>query len=228
MARRDILIGGACTLGAIAAQRLKPSHHQSLMGNGTLATIVPQTIGRWQMAPINALAAPESDDALASKLYSDSLTRVYADDSGAQMMLLMAYGPSQTNTLQLHRPEECFPAFGFEIVDRGTAAVALTHGQSLPMRQLIARTPLRREHISYWTRIGDALPTSAAAQRRAILNYALHGVIVDGLLVRCSNVVPNPDSAFALNQAFTRDVLHAIAPHWHAALIGPTLAAAIA
>jgi len=228
MARRDILLGSACTLSAIVAQRLKPSRHQSLMGHGKLATIVPQSIGAWHMAPINQLAAPESDDALASRLYSDSLTRVYADESGAQLMLLMAYGPSQTNALQLHRPEECFPAFGFEMIDLGTVAATLTHGQSLPIRQLIASTPLRHEHISYWTRVGDGLPTSAAAQRRAILAYALHGLIVDGLLVRCSNVLPNPDAAFALNRSFTRDMLHAIAPQWRAALIGPTLAAAIA
>src|SRR3546814_1503171 len=93
-------------------------------------------------------------------LYSDTLTRLYSHaGTGERVMLLMAYGSTQSDLLQLHRPETCYPAFGYRI--SRSAVASLDFGaRDLPVRELIAVGPARTESILYWTRVGDALPPS--------------------------------------------------------------------
>src|SRR3546814_18472236 len=87
-------------------------------------------------------------------LYSDTLTRLYSHaGTGERVMLLMAYGSTQSDLLQLHRPETCYPAFGYRI--SRSAVASLDFGaRDLPVRELIAVGPARTESILYWTRVG--------------------------------------------------------------------------
>src|SRR3546814_9693687 len=68
-------------------------------------------------------------------LYSDTLTRLYSHaGTGERVMLLMAYGSTQSDLLQLHRPETCYPAFGYRI--SRSAVASLDFGaRDLPVRE---------------------------------------------------------------------------------------------
>jgi EpsI family protein len=134
-------------------------------------------------------------------------------------MLLIAYGKTQSDTLQLHLPELCYPAFGFTIAESQPARFDLGHGVVVPGRNLVATSPGREERISYWTRIGEYLPTSNTEQRKMKFRIALSGVIPDGVLVRISNMRGDDAEGFGLNERFAADLLNAVAPVVRPALI---------
>ena len=54
-------------------------------------------------------------DQLQDKVYSQLLTRTYANQAGDEIMLLIAYNGAQDGVVQIHRPEVCYPASGFRL-----------------------------------------------------------------------------------------------------------------
>ncbi len=227
IARRDVIIGGACGASALVANFLTPRQRMTPLPVGRLRSIIPQAFAGWRAQPSMMVSAPDSDGALAARLYNDRLNVSYLDESGTLVSLFIAYGSSQTNALQVHRPEECYPAFGYDLSPSFSATASLGHQAVLPLMQLTATMNEHREHISYFVRIGDRLPSSPGAQRQAILHYAFAGVIADGVLVRCSNTTRDAAAAFVISQRFLAALLHAVVPQDRLALIGPSLAAAL-
>lgn len=219
MRRRDVLIGGAGIAAAGAAWGMTPRAALNLLGEAKLADIVPERFGRWVSEPSDKLVQPKTEGKLADRLYSDTLTRIYTQaETGRAVMMLMAYGSTQSDLLQLHRPETCYPAFGFRI--ERSAAVRLDIGdRALPARELLAVGPARTESILYWTRVGDQLPTSNEEQRIARLRMAMAGYVPDGLLARFS-MEGRKAGSFGQLGDFARELLAAIPSARVGALIG--------
>jgi EpsI family protein len=140
---------------------------------------------------------------------------------------LLAHGDSQTDQLQLHRPEVCYPAVGYTIVSSAEAGIPLPGGVTLPVRRLVANSPDRREHIVYWTRLGEFFPVSDSQQRRDQLKTALGGYIADGLLARFSVAGSDAPSAFSVLQAFIPAMILATPAGDRPALIGTRFAQAM-
>ncbi|WP_136161656.1 exosortase-associated protein EpsI, V-type [Sphingomonas flavalba] len=219
MNRRDVLIGGACLVAAGSAHALRPRDRMSLVHGRKIADAIPESFAGWRKMDSNAIIAPESDNSLAAKLYSEQVSRLYVLDERNYVMLLIAYGDTQSDTLQLHRPEVCYPAFGFQVSDSTRTEVALAPGLSVPGRRLTASTPDRVEHISYWTRIGEYLPVDGNEQRVMKLRTAFQGRIPDGVLVRLSNGLTDANAATELNERFAAAMVRAMRPDMRAALI---------
>ncbi len=222
--RREFLIGGLCAASAVGAYAATPRTRMSLVGKLKLEDEVPKAFAGWKHYDSGQIVTPESDNSLASKLYSQSVGRVYTRGEGEFVMMLLAYGNTQSDTLQLHRPEVCYPAFGFEIRDNRPAQFLTNGDTGLPGRDLIAANSERTEYVSYWTRVGNALPTTGSEQRAVKLRSQLAGVIPDGVLSRFSTIGENQDVAFALNKAFARDLLNTVSPAVRRALVGEPLA----
>ncbi len=218
--RRDLLIGLAAAAAAGAAWAKTPRNRMSLIGKNKLEAIVPETFGAWRTVPSNALVVPESEDSLASKLYGQTLGRTYVSADGKPMMLLIAYGDTQSDQLQLHRPEVCYPAFGFTITQNALATLPIKPGVAIPARALTAESPARLEQVTYWTRIGEYLPQDGGSQRNAKLMSAFDGLIPDGILVRLSNFETDAGDALKLSQRFASELIQAIAPANRPPLIG--------
>jgi EpsI family protein len=226
--RRDLLIGGACAAAAGAAYGLTPRRRASLLGARKLADIVPARFGDWASTDVSGLVAPDEDDSLAAKLYGQTVERVYHQEaSGVEVMMLLAWGDTQSNELQLHRPEVCYPAFGFVIADNHPVLLPLSHGLTLPGRHLVATAPDRRENIAYWTRLGEYLPLDENQQRLDRVRTALHGVIADGLLARFSIVDAESEAAFPLLDQFITGLIAATLPAARPVFIGSARARAI-
>ena len=220
ISRRDLIVGGACVAAAAAAEAARPHRRVSLLAeNRTLESFIPRAFGGWKMREGEGIITPQSEDSLAARLYNQSVGRMYEDADGNVVMLLIAYGNTQSDTLQLHRPEVCYPAFGFEIVENVPTEIPLGHGAVVPARNLVATLPGREERISYWTRIGEYLPTSNGEQRAMRFRIALQGIIPDGVLFRVSNTLPEDAEGFALNSRFAADLLAVIPPAVRPALI---------
>lgn len=228
IARRDLLIGGGCIAAAGLAHSLKPRERQNLLAGARMEDILPLSFGTWSAQNADGLVQPQSDKDLAAQLYSEMVGRIYTDAAtGAQVMMLVAYGDTQSDVLQLHRPEACYPAVGFELLESQPGQIVLSSGAALPIRRVVASAPGRRENIVYWARIGEFLPGSSGEQRSVRLQTSMAGYVPDGALVRFSVVGSNSIESFALIDRFIPELLEAVVPGQRKALVGTAVAQAM-
>jgi EpsI family protein len=223
--RRGLLLGAACLGAAGLAQGLRPHKRFSLLGKAKMADIVPVNFGAWTAQDNDGLVKPDTAGTLAGRLYNEILERIYRHaETGVEVMMLIAYGDTQSDLLQLHRPEACYPAVGFEIMSTAPAAISLHHGVSLPGRRVVAQKGDRLENIVYWTRLGEYLPTGSGEQRKARLLTAMHGYVPDGGLFRFSVLGPDRQAAFAYLDQFVAELMTAIQPNNRRGMVGSALA----
>ncbi|WP_405041343.1 exosortase-associated protein EpsI, V-type [Phenylobacterium sp.] len=229
IARRDLLMGAGCAVAALGANALKPHRLVPLLVKGDLAAIVPATFGGWRSEDVGDPLAINGPGTLSAKLYNQLVTRIYTDEANsAQVMMLLAYGREQTDDLQLHRPEVCYPAFGYALTRNQPFAFPIAKGVEIPARRLLAEADERRESVIYWSRIGEYLPTSGVQQRKDRLEISLQGIIPDGLLSRFSTVTENPNDAWRVLETFIPGLLASISPAFRNVLIGTARAQAMA
>ncbi len=222
MRRRDLIIAGFALAAAAGAEGLRPRHKLILLRSGKIEQLVPKTFGSWTAEASSGLVSPDQAGKLAKSLYSEIVERTYHDEkTGAAIMVLAAYGDTQSDLLQLHRPETCYPALGYTIVSTKPKDLPISGG-GLPIREVIARTEGRSENIIYWTRIGEFLPQSDREQRAVRLTNALHGYVADGILFRCS-ALGDPAIAFEVLERFVPELLAATKRSGLPALIGTRL-----
>lgn len=231
IARRDFLFGGACVAALGIAEALRPRTLLTLMPSNHLGTLVPSQLGPWTLGEGGDIVVPKVPGSLSDKLYSDTLTRLYVNkDTGEQVMMLIAYGRAQSDLLQLHRPETCYPAIGLAIQARKNDDIEIKPGVTIPAVALTAGEESRVEDIVYWTRLGEYLPRSAGDQRRDRLKTAMEGIIGDGVLVRASMLRHNPEAPSnydRLNDFMTALIL-SVAPKVRPGFIGTERAKKIA
>jgi EpsI family protein len=229
IARRDLLIGSACLAGAGVAYALTPRHHVTLLRGRSVEQTVPRVFGEWASQDVTDLVAPKIEDSLASRLYNETVGRVYrSSEGGAEVMMLLAHGDTQSDDLQLHRPEICYPAFGFAISQSAVTDVGLGPGVTLPSRRLVADAPDRRETIIYWSRLGEYLPLNRKQQQVDRLRTAMKGDIADGLLARFSMLGADPAASIGVLERFIPGLIRAVAADHRDVLIGTQRAAALA
>lgn len=226
--RRQLLFLGAAAGAAGVAYGLKPRRRLSLVKSGDkIEDIVPIRFGALSSEDSDGLVQPKTEG-LAATLYSEMVGRIYRNtETGDQVMMLIAYGDTQSDLLQLHRPESCYPALGFELQSVSAGDMKLPGGADLPVRRIVAKGADRVEYVVYWTRMGEYLPKSAGDQRSIRLKTAMEGYVPDGVLVRFSALGESPQAAFAMMDKFVPALLAATPAGRRNALVGSELAKAI-
>jgi EpsI family protein len=223
MRRRDLILAGLGVGALGAAEALRPRKKLILLKGGTLNDALPRELGPW-VSEASDLVNPEQAGRLAKALYSEMAGRTYYNGkTGEQVMMLIAYGDTQSDLLQLHRPESCYPAVGFTLEMSERSDVAIGGGVAIPGRRVIASIQERRESIVYWTRLGERLPSSGGDQRSARLRNAMEGYVADGLLARFSTYA-DPATAFRTLEGFVGQLLRATPRDKLPALVGTRLA----
>lgn len=210
-----IWISISLIVARIFATALTPTENTSLSKAGfILEEVVPTSIKGWKLDPTMNIIQPNEGGSLRDKVYDQTISRGYRDKNGYLIMLVIAYGRNQSDTLQLHRPEVCYVANGFKIISNERRDIKLdVYGTvSLPSRGLYTRSSFRPEVVSYWTRVGDTLPTSNLSRQYEKLKFGLSGRIPDGLLVRVSSISDKPHEAFKMHDMFINDLLEVINP----------------
>jgi EpsI family protein len=135
ISRRTLLPAFALLATGGAAQVLHPKEIPAEK-QLNLQKILPAKLGDWSQMPASGVVQPDETSDLAHEIYSQELMRSYVNSDGAAIMLLMAYGPSQSQYLQLHRPEICYLANGFNVTSIGLHNLALARGNALPITRL--------------------------------------------------------------------------------------------
>lgn len=203
-----VLIACCAMFGAaVAAQVLKPAHKLSQSRKIQLDQMIPQNFGDWRIDPSVRLVAPTPDvQASLDKIYDQTLSRAYINSRGERMMLSLAYGGSQDDTLKAHRQEVCYSAQGFSI--SGLVHTTLAFGRStIPVTRMMAVQGERSEPVTYWFTVGDQVVLSRAERLIVQLKYGLSGEIPDGLLVRVSNLSTEPQRAYRSQEEFVHELI---------------------
>jgi len=181
---------------------------------------VPRQFGEWQLeSAVRPIEPPEVQEKL-DRIYDQIVSRTYRNASGDRVMLSIAYGSNQlTEATQVHRPEYCYVAQGFEIVASRPASISGPAGE-IDVTRLVAVAGLRQEPITYWLTIGDRAVLPGFGRRMAQWTYALSREIPDGAVVRVSSIGPDWDRQFVLQQKFIDDLFGALKPVMTSKLAG--------
>lgn len=178
----------------------------------SLKTMVPSAFGDWRELPnMSAAIVDPTQKALLDQIYSETLTRTYVNRDGYRIMLSIAYGKNQSDALQLHKPEVCYPAQGFALLTKEASTLELS-GLPIATTRLQTSMGQRFEPITYWTVVGDRITTSGVNKKLTEMRYALSGRIPDGMLVRVSSIDTTVDRAYAIQGQFARQMVQAIGP----------------
>jgi EpsI family protein len=177
-----------------------------------LATMVPAQFGTWreQLNLAVQIIDPEQQ-ATIEKIYTQTLTRNYIDKRGYRIMLSIAYGKNQSDNLQLHKPEVCYPAQGFKLekLERLPLNLVDRHISSTRMETHLGQ---RFEPVTYWTVVGDFVTTTGINKKITEMRYGMRGKIPDGMLVRVSSIDRDTAKAHSIQAEFAAAMVAAIAP----------------
>src|ERR1700677_940307 len=135
--------------------------------------------------------------------------RSYTNSQSKRIMLSIAYGDNQNRKLQVHRPEVCYAAQGYNI-SAMSRQVLKTDNATIPIMQMVAQQGARVEPITYWVLIGDKVVRGNLEQGFARVIYGLSGVIPDGLLFRVSTISGDAGDAYATEQAYVNALMQAL------------------
>jgi EpsI family protein len=155
--------------------------------------------------------------------YDQVLMRSYGRSDGTIVMLALAYGRNQRQEVKIHRPELCYVAQGFEVVDRKIGTLRLSDTRGIEAYRIVARGRDRVEPVTYWIRIGDRVVRNAWDSRMKILRDGLKGTVPDGLLVRASSLTRSTGdipAAHEIQEQFLGDLYRALDEGSRAKLTG--------
>jgi EpsI family protein len=186
----------------------------------SLEQMIPASFGGWSVdASVVPLTPDPERQSVLEKIYDQTLSRTYVNRAGERVMLSIAYGGDQSRALQVHLPEVCYAAQGFDLVKEGEGALATRFG-ALPVKRLVARQQSRNEPITYWITVGDKAIKSSIEQKLQRLAYGLSGKIPDGMLVRVSTIEADEQDAYRRQDRFVGELLDALAAADRVRLLG--------
>jgi EpsI family protein len=214
------LVIGICMLAAAGlAYAMKPTRQVVGADTFQLETAIPRQFGAWteQKQQIQIVDPRQQEN--IDRIYSQVLMRSYVNAEGVRVMLSIAYGDNQSDDLQVHRPEACYPAQGAQVMSTANASLPTQWGE-IPIRRLTTQFGPRHEPVTYWVVIGDRVIIGSLQGKLAQMRYGLRGQIPDGMLVRASTIDPDDERAFAQQAQFLTDLLAAVPPETRKRLSG--------
>lgn len=206
-------IAALMALTGLATASLKPVR-ETVAAAPDLDALLPEEFGAWKRVAISQAVLPAESEPGPGEAVA---YRAYSDDLGRVITLVAAYGPPRGDSVRLHRPEKCYVAQGFEILDRRESVVD-ARGRAVPIINLSTQSPSRHEAVSYWLRDGDAFTTRPIDTGWRRLKSGSGPS--DGALLRVSSVYgENPQ--FDLHEKFLAAFSSALSPEAAAVLLGP-------
>jgi len=192
----------------------------------SLEAMIPERFGNWRLdKDIVPLRPDATQQELIASLYDQTLARTYVNSSGQRVMLSIAYGNDQSKQLQLHLPEVCYAAQGFDMVADHKDELGTRFG-ALPVKRLVARQNARNEPITYWVTIGDKAVSSGLGQKMQRFLVGLTGKVPDGMLVRVSTIEADAAHAYRMQDRFVNQMLDALPATDRTRLMGAATGAA--
>jgi EpsI family protein len=218
--RRSVLIAGAMVAVAAATSAARHALADGQKASPPqLARIVPHEFAGWRELPLPVTVVSAQTQEMLQSIYNEILARAYAAADGYQVMLSIAYGGDQRGVLRAHKPEVCYPAQGFKLLETADTVLDTEHG---PIAARTLRTVLgsRNEPVMYWFAFAGRTSASPWQRRLQSLRLMLTGQVPDGLLFRVSSIDADAQRAWQRQGDFVRALLGACSPMARARLAG--------
>jgi EpsI family protein len=188
----------------------------------SLDAMIPLHFADWAVDDTIVPLKPDPErQSVLEKIYDQTLSRTYVNHAGQRVMLSIAYGGDQSRALQLHLPEVCYVAQGFDLLKAGEGTLTTRFG-TVPVKRLVAKQNSRNEPITYWITVGDKAIKSGIQQKIQRLAYGLSGKIPDGMLVRVSTIQSDAPAAYQIQDQFIAQMLDVLAAKDRVRLLGST------
>ena len=220
---RKLIIGVAMMACAGFAILLAPREQIAKQGVPiNLESMIPMQFSQWRsdqtaVGPTRITAAQE---ATLKEIYSQTLSRTYENSNGERVMLSIAYGGNQSDEMQVHKPEICYPAQGFQLLKGVRKGTMKTRFGDIPVKRMVAVQGNRIEPVTYWITIGDQVVINSFKWKLTQLRYGLTGKVPDGLLFRVSSLGMDEAAAYSIQEAFVNSLLESIDKKSQGRLIG--------
>lgn len=175
-----------------------------------LNTMIPHTFRNWSEEQQNSvqMVDPQQQE-MIEKIYTQTLSRVYKNNHDYRIMLAIAYGDDQRDSMQMHYPEVCYPAQGFSLQRKQTGTLATENGL-IPVTRILTNLGQRNEPVTYWTTVGNHVFQGSLQKKIAEMRYGLNGKIPDGMLIRVSSIDAEAPRAYEMQAQFIDQMLGAL------------------
>ena len=131
-----IILCAAMLLSGFSANQIKPTNFMSdTRGGIKISSIIPEKFGSWKKMDVSTGIVNPQQQQLLDELYTELVTRTYVSNEGYVIMLSIAYGKNQNDSFQVHLPEICYPAQGFQVGDSRKLTLTTPYGD-IPTKQL--------------------------------------------------------------------------------------------
>lgn len=220
--RTAFFVAALMVAASVSAVVLKPTEMLADRGpKMDMEAVIPKQFGDWRVDPtlIPVLPAPDVQAKL-DDLYDQTIARTYINSAGQRVMLSIAYGGDQrSDSTQVHRPEFCYTAQGFNVVRPMSGKVA-THLGELTVRRLVAVLGKRNEPITYWITIGDRVTLPGFGRKLTQIAFGVTGKVPDGMLVRVSSIDRDEPAAFETHARFINELTQVVPATYRAKFFG--------
>lgn len=213
LGRRNILLMILMIGASMLAIMFHPTHRIADDGSAVnLETMIPKQFGEWQEQSQQTaqIINPQQKETL-ERIYTQTLSRTYVNSNGDVIMLTIAYGADQSDAKQLHYPEVCYPAQGFQVMSNQVGTLQTDFG-SIKVRKLLTVLGSRSEPLTYWTTVGNHVVLGGRETKLEQLRYSVHGQIPDGLLFRVSSITSDAEAGYLNQQEFVRALISKLTP----------------
>lgn len=211
-----IVVSSLMVLTAVSGYLLKPTdllvNHNSKL---VLEQAIPSEFGDWeQVHEVQQTIIEPEQEALINMLYSQTYSHTFINKvSGERVMLSLAYGETQTDGKEVHKPDICYPAQGFMISDIKKIELKIDGKEPvINANQLVAKMNSRVEPIIYWTTLGTHTYSTRMQKKSIELQYALNNLIPDGMLFRVSVIDSDINKGNLTLQRFISDLYKSTKP----------------
>ncbi|MFZ5595220.1 MAG: exosortase-associated protein EpsI, B-type [Pseudomonadota bacterium] len=224
-----LVLGVLMVLAAVLTKAVTPIVHISESRPALmLSEAIPLQFGEWKEEKnLASVVVNPQMEATIKRIYAQTLSRTYVNSDGERIMLSIAYGNDQRDAVQLHYPEVCYPAQGFQVISNRQGVLVTSQG-TIPVRRLETNFSNKRfEPVTYWTTVGDEAVTGGISKKIAEMRYGLKGEIPDGLLFRISSINTDTQAAFALQDSFTKALLNELQSDMRLRLAGLGMASKV-
>ena len=211
--RKNILLMALMIGASLLAILFHPTHRIADDGPAVnLETMIPKKFSEWSEHPQQTaqIINPQQKETL-ERIYTQTLSRSYVNANGEIIMLTIAYGADQSDAKQLHYPEVCYPAQGFQVISTQIGSLKTDLGD-IKVKRLVTVLGARIEPLTYWATVGNTVVMGGKETKVEQLRYGFRGKVPDGLLFRVSSINSDNVGSFALQERFVQELLHSLSP----------------
>jgi EpsI family protein len=172
---------------AVALVTLFSGETRATAAKGADLSSLPLAVGNWKAVGNDGAAASKE-----STFLNDVLYRTYRRDDGKTLVLAVAYGADQRKKFNLHLPERCYAASGYQVLSLAERAM---HSPELKLKEMMVQDQASTQQVQYWIVLGGKQITSELEKRARHLYYSVMGVSAEGVLVRVSSFSSDREAA---------------------------------